>query len=90
MHVAHNFADLLGRQFGTIYADPPWRFNNAACRGAARKHYPTMSLDDICALPVQSIAAPNAHLHLWVPSALIADGLHVIESWGFTYKSSFV
>jgi N6-adenosine-specific RNA methylase IME4 len=52
--------------------------------------YDTMSLDEICALPVPQITAEQAHCYLWVPNALIAEGLQVLESWGFTYKAMIV
>lgn len=52
--------------------------------------YATLTLDDICALPVGDIAAPTSHLYLWVPNALLPDGLRVLEAWGFTYKSNIV
>ncbi len=52
--------------------------------------YPTMKLDDIKALPVDGLAAKKSHLYLWVPNALIREGLDVMDSWGFTYKSNIV
>lgn len=79
-----------GRKFRTIYADPPWTYNKTVGRGAARRHYRTMSLAEICAEPVSELAADNAHLHLWSTSSLIAEALQVIEAWGFRYTSSFI
>jgi N6-adenosine-specific RNA methylase IME4 len=83
-----------GRKFKTILADPPWRFQNSTGKVAPEHkrltRYPTMSLDDICALPVDGIAADTAHLYLWVPNALLPDGLRVMEEWGFQYKSNIV
>jgi N6-adenosine-specific RNA methylase IME4 len=52
--------------------------------------YGTLSLDAIKALPVAEIAGPTAHLYLWIPNALLAEGLAVLASWGFTYKSIIV
>lgn len=52
--------------------------------------YGTMNVEDIANLPVQKIIAPTAHLYLWVPNALLPDGLKVMESWGFQYKSNIV
>lgn len=49
-----------------------------------------MTLDDICGLPVEKIAADTAHLYMWVPNALLPDGLKVMEAWGFTYKSNLI
>ena len=79
-----------GCRFPAVYADPPWPYDNRASRGAASNHYRTMSLDDLAALPVESLVTDNAHLHLWTTSSFLAEGLSLIEAWGFTYKSSFV
>lgn len=84
--------DLIdaGRTFPTIYADPPWPYKNDASRAAAKNHYPTMSLDDICSEPVSAIAAANSHLHLWTTNSFLQEAFAVIEAWGFVYKSCFV
>jgi N6-adenosine-specific RNA methylase IME4 len=80
--------------FKTILADPPWRFTNRTGKVAPEHRrldrYSTMTLDDICALHVKDIAATNAHLYLWVPNALLPDGLKVLEAWGFRYVSNIV
>ncbi|MFD4993961.1 MT-A70 family methyltransferase [Cellulosimicrobium cellulans] len=80
--------------FKTILADPPWRFANRTGKVAPEHRrldrYSTLSLDDICALPVSERAAKNAHLYLWVPNALLPDGLRVMEAWGFRYVSNVV
>lgn len=80
--------------FKTIMADPPWRFQNRTGKVAPEHRrldrYSTMSLDDIKSLPVQDVAADNAHLYLWVPNALLPDGLAVMEAWGFRYVSNIV
>lgn len=87
-------ANLGGRSFGTILADPPWQFQNRTGKMAPEhkrlSRYPTMSLQDICAMPVASLAADPAHLYLWVPNALLPEGLKVMESWGFSYKSNII
>lgn len=87
-----NFAD--GRKFGTILADPPWQFQNRTGKVAPEHkrlaRYGTMALDDIKALPVAEIAASTSHLYLWVPNALLPDGLSVMSAWGFQYKSNLV
>ncbi len=80
----------LGLKFSTIYADPPWRYENTAARGAAAKHYSTMSIEELCELPVAKLAEPNAHLHLWTTNGLLPETFRVMEAWGFTYKSCFV
>lgn len=79
-----------GKQFATVYADPPWPYRNRSSNGAANNHYPTMSMDDILAEPVKEIAADKSHLHLWVPASFIEEGLAVMKAWGFKYKSYFV
>ncbi|MGH8129008.1 MAG: MT-A70 family methyltransferase, partial [Gammaproteobacteria bacterium] len=80
--------------FSTVLADPPWRFANRTGKIAPEHRrldrYSTMSLDDIMALDVKSILAPNAHLYLWVPNALLPDGLEVMKAWGFRYVSNIV
>ena len=82
------------KKFGTILADPPWRFQNSTGKVAPEHHrlsrYGTMTLEDICDLPVSSVAADTSHLYLWVPNALLADGLAVMNAWGFNYKSNIV
>ena len=85
-----NLQTLLddGRKFSTIVADPPWRHDNQASRASASNHYPTMSLEEICHEPLAELATKNAHLHLWATSPLLPEALTVMESWGFTYKSS--
>jgi N6-adenosine-specific RNA methylase IME4 len=79
-----------GRRFPAIYADPPWSYRNEASRAAAINHYPTLTLAEICALPIAQLAAENAHLHLWATTPLLAEALTVIQAWGFRYKSCFV
>lgn len=80
--------------FKTVLADPPWRFANRTGKVAPEHRrldrYDTMDLAAIKALPVESVVADNAHLYLWVPNALLPDGLAVMESWGFRYVSNLV
>lgn len=76
--------------FAVILADPPWRFasNSEAKPGRnARRHYPTMATDDICALPVPAIAARDAALLLWATAPMLPDALNVMRAWGFRYVS---
>ncbi len=70
-----------------IYADPPWRYTQKGLQGAAEKHYPTMGMDEICALPVADLAAPNSVLFLWATFPQLPEALRLINAWGFTYKS---
>lgn len=78
--------------YGTILADPPWQFSNRTGKMAPEhrrlSRYGTMSLKDIRELPVAQIAAEPSHLYLWVPNALLAEGLEVMKRWGFTYKTN--
>src|ERR1035438_5419079 len=87
-----NFAD--GRKFGTILADPPWQFQIRTGKVAPEHkrlaRYGTLTLDGIKALPVPEVAASTSHLYLWVPNALLPDGLSVMRAWGFQYKSNLV
>ncbi|MEZ6121268.1 MAG: MT-A70 family methyltransferase [Pirellulaceae bacterium] len=79
-----------GLQFATILADPPWRYENTASRGAAENHYVTMSVEQICDEPVTQLAADNAHLHLWTTNAFLESAFRVMRAWGFEYKSCLV
>lgn len=83
-------AAATGVRFGTVYADPPWQYENRASRGAAEDHYPTLSVDEIAALPVGPLAAEDSHLHLWTTNAFLADAMRVMDAWGFAFKSVFV
>lgn len=85
--------DLRGR-FGTILADPPWQFQNKTGKVAPEhrrlRRYPTMRLDEICDLPICDHAADQCHLYLWVPNALLPEGLRVLDAWGFRYKTNII
>lgn len=80
--------------FKTVLADPPWRFQNRTGKVAPEHRrldrYSTMSLEEIKALPVADVTTKNAHLYLWVPNALLPEGLAVMEAWGFRYVSNLV
>lgn len=90
--------DLLksvgNNKFATVLADPPWQFQNRTGKMAPEhkrlSRYPTMTLQEIKDLPVEAIVKDTAHLYLWVPNALLPDGLQVMEHWGFTYKSNLI
>lgn len=81
-------------RFATVMADPPWRFTNRTGKVAPEhkrlSRYPTMTLEDICALPVADHLEDTAHCYLWVPNALLPEGLQVLRSWGFEYKSNII
>lgn len=87
------FVDIYStdKKYRVIYADPPWSYNDkqdTAQLGGAVKHYPTMPLEDICAIPIP--AAKEAVLFLWTTSPMLEDAFKVINAWGFKYKSSFI
>jgi N6-adenosine-specific RNA methylase IME4 len=83
-----------GQKFKTILADPPWQFQNRTGKMAPEhkrlNRYPTMKLEEIKTLPVERMADDPCHLYLWVPNALLPDGLEVMQAWGFQYKSNIV
>ena len=82
------------KRFGTILADPPWRFQNRTGKMAPEhrrlSRYETMTLGEICDLPVAALTAEPAHLYLWAPNALLPEALRVMQAWGFHYKSNVV
>ena len=79
-------------KYRVIYADPPWSYGNANLQeyGHASFHYPAMTIEQLCSLPVRDLADDNAVLFLWVTSPLLEESFEVIEAWGFEYKTSFV
>lgn len=89
-----NITPLPRGPYKTVLADPPWRFVNRTGKVAPEhkrlSRYDTMSLEEICRLPVASMMAETSHCYLWVPNALLGEGLQVMEAWGFKYKSNIV
>ena len=78
------------KKYGIIYADPPWQYKVYSKKGAGRSaesHYPTMSIEDIRALPVGELADRDCALFLWITFPMLLDALSVIKAWGFTYKT---
>lgn len=95
MDINQSFLDCVdGHKFQTILADPPWQFANRTGKMAPEhkrlNRYQTLSLQEICEIPVHLAADQPAHLYLWVPNALLPDGLEVMRAWGFTYKTNIV
>jgi N6-adenosine-specific RNA methylase IME4 len=93
--VAQNFQKFIGaKTFGTILADPPWRFANRTGKVAPEhkrlNRYETLPLEEIKNIPVNLIAAENSHLYLWVPNALLLEGIEVMKAWGFKYKTNII
>jgi N6-adenosine-specific RNA methylase IME4 len=84
----------ISGHFSTLLADPPWQFHNRTGKMAPEHkrllRYPTMELEEIFELPVRELAAARSHLYLWVPNALLSEGLEVMRRWGFTYKTNLV
>lgn len=85
-----NAAVLSGAKFGTIYADPPWLYDNQGTRASTGNHYGGMTVEELCALPIRDLAADDAHLHLWTTNGFIFDCPRIFEAWGFEFRSSFV
>ena len=91
---AEDFSNKIKGPFTTILADPPWRFDNRTGKMAPEHQrllrYQTMTMEEILELPVNRVAAARAHLYLWIPNALVFEGLEVMKRWGFTYKTNLV
>jgi N6-adenosine-specific RNA methylase IME4 len=85
---------VTNKNYGTILADPPWRFSNRTGKVAPEhkrlNRYDTLSLEEIKEIPVSLVAGEKSHLYLWVPNALLQEGLEVMKAWGFQYKSNIV
>lgn len=79
-----------GYKFRTVLADPPWRYQNTASRGAAENHYPTLTVDEICREPIVELVDDQAHLHLWTTNAFLESAFTVMRAWGFKFKSCLV
>jgi len=93
--VSEEFSGFLeNRKFGTILADPPWQFTNRTGKMAPEhkrlSRYATLTLKEILALPVAEAADEQSHLYLWVPNALLAEGMEVLKTWGFPYKNNLI
>jgi len=83
----------VGKKFGTIYADPPWKYENQATRSATSGVYKPgawgMAIEEICALPIPALTTEKAHLHLWTTNAFLFECPTILEAWGFEYKGVF-
>jgi len=78
-----------GQKFGCIYADPPWLYDNQATRAATGNHYGGLTVDELCDLPINDLAADDAHLHLWVTNAFLFEAPKIFDAWGFEFRSTF-
>jgi N6-adenosine-specific RNA methylase IME4 len=79
-----------GHRVGTIYADPPWLYDNQTTRSATSTQYKGLTVDELCKLPVGKLADDDAHLHLWTTNGFLFDCPKLFTAWGFEFKSSFV
>lgn len=75
------------KKYNIIYADPPWSYRDKSCDGACENHYKTMTIQDICELPVNDLTADHCILFLWTTYPMLQEAMKVMESWGFQYKS---
>ena len=92
---AQDFVQTVGKKsYGAILADPPWRFTNRTGKMAPEhrrlSRYQTLTLEEIKSIPISLVAASSCHLYLWVPNALMPEGLQVMEAWGFQYKTNLI
>lgn len=85
MHIKRRFS--ITKKYSVIYADPPWRYERSKVQGAAEKHYPTMGIDELCALPVPELAAKDCALFLWATFPQLPEALRLICAWGFQYRT---
>ena len=95
MSAAEDFREEVGtRKFATVLADPPWRFQNKTGKVAPEHkrlaRYPTLTFAEIENLPVKDVVEETAPLYLWVPNALLSEGLQVMKRWGFQYKTNLI
>ena len=77
----------ITRKYSIIYADPPWHYNQKRLNGAAEHHYPTMSIEELCALPISNLAAEDSTLFLWTTFPQFPEALRLIKAWRFQYKT---
>lgn len=94
-NVSLDFIDTVeNRGYRTILADPPWRFTNRTGKVAPEhkrlNRYDTLSFKEIMEMPVSLVAGESCHLYLWIPNALLPEGLEVMRAWGFQYKSNLI
>jgi N6-adenosine-specific RNA methylase IME4 len=91
---ADDLLALAPQKFATVLADPPWRFQNRTGKMAPEhrrlSRYGTLSFEEIGSLPVEQIVTERAHLYLWVPNALLQEGMETLRRWGFRYVSNIV
>lgn len=82
--------EVCNKKFGTIYADPPWKYDNQGTRAATDSHYSTMTPEEIASLPIARLTEDKAHLHLWTTNAFLFECPEILKAWGFEYKGVFI
>jgi len=86
-----NTPTMPNGNYNVLYADPPWRYDfGFDIHGAADRHYHTMTIEELCELPIADLSEDNAVLFMWVTSPKLFDAKKVIDAWGFDYKTSFI
>jgi N6-adenosine-specific RNA methylase IME4 len=94
MNTSKELLAKVNGKYNTILVDPPWRFQNRTGKMAPEhkrlRRYSTMDIEEIKNLPIGQLANEDAHIYLWVPNALLQEGLDVLKAWGFTYKANLV
>lgn len=78
----------MGKKYNIIYADPPWKYDMSKGQGVAENHYRTMSIQEICSLPIREITEKDAVLFLWVTFPQLPEAFKVMMAWGFAYKTA--
>lgn len=84
-----NFIDIFNTdmKYDVIYADPPWRYSDTGAYSAAEKIYPTMSIEEICNLPISNLTSENSICFMWITYPMLPEVFKVLERWGFEYKT---
>lgn len=94
MTAAEDFIQKVKNKYCTILVDPPWRFTNRTGKMAPEHQrlyrYSTLSLKEIKEIPVSNVVTENGHIYLWVPNALLPEGIEILKSWGFQYKTNLI
>ncbi|NCU31616.1 MAG: hypothetical protein EOM23_01470 [Candidatus Moranbacteria bacterium] len=85
-------AKLPNDKFEVIYADPPWKYGNSMPDYFTEQanHYPLMTIEELCEMPIKEMTAKNAVLFMWVTSPILEECFELINAWGFKYKTSFI
>ena len=82
--------ERVRRPYTVLVADPPWGFEDKLRQSAVKRgsadNYPTLSIEDIAALPVQAVMADSAVCCLWAPASLLVEGLRLLQAWDFVHK----